>query len=156
MTDMVLTRGQDGKLAGLTEKDDRAYGRFIARAKGLAEGDTLAFSYKLPRSPRHHRLFFAQIGNVFESQERFEDDRQLRTWLTVGAGYCDMVPGPDGGLVAIPMSIAWTEMDETEFGELHAAVLRFLWTAYARKFLWAHQSDEQSYRGLAVLLGEEA
>ena len=145
MSAVVLTRGEDGKLQGLGEKGERAYAKFRARVDSLAVGDTLHFEWREPRSPAHHRLFFAKLHALADRQEQFEDADKLRHWLTVGAGYCDFVPGPTGRMVALPQSIAWHSLDEADFADLHAKVDGFLWSEHARRFLWPHLSNEASY-----------
>lgn len=145
MSSLVIRKDESGKLAGMGEKGARAYGKFKRQVEAMQVGDTIAFSWKAPRSLPHHRLFFAQLGDLFDSQEQFDDVDQMRKWLTVGAGYCDFVPGPAGRMVALPKSIAFEEMDEADFGEYHAAVLRFLWTKPARSFMWGHLTEQQSY-----------
>jgi Protein of unknown function (DUF1367) len=145
MTTVVLIRGGDGKLAGMGDKAERAYAKFRRRVDALQPGETLCFSWREPRSPKHHGLFFAKVGALLERQEQFDTEDKLRMWLTVGAGYCDLVPGPKGKPVALPQSIAWDRMEEPEFAELHAAVDAFLWSLHARRFLWPHLSDEQTY-----------
>lgn len=145
MSSVVVCKGDDGKLQGLGEKGGRAWRKFMAHIKAMAAGETLEFAWQKPRSLRHHKLFFAKLHALADRQEQFEDADRLRMWLTVGAGYCDLVPGPKGRMVALPQSIAFHKLDEIEFGELHAAVDKFLWTEQARRFLWPHISDELSY-----------
>lgn len=154
MSKVVLTIDERGKLAGLGEKGARAWAKFRKQVDGMAHGDTLEFEWRAPRSPAHHRMFFGQVGTLFESQEQFDDADKLRQWLTVGAGYCDFVPGPNGRMVALPKSINWAAMDEAEFGELHAAVLTFLWTKHARQFLWPHLSEQQTWDAVQTAVGE--
>ena len=151
---VVLVKDECGKLAGLGEKGARAWARFRRTVDALAHGETLEFEWRAPRSPAHHRLFFAQIGNLFDSQEQFDCPDKLRQWLTVGAGYCDFVPGPNGRMVALPKSINWASMDEVEFGELHAAVLNFVWTKHARQFLWPQLTEQQTWDSVAATMGE--
>jgi len=145
MTAVVVTKGQDGKLAGMGEKGGRAYSKFLKRVKDLAPGDTLHFEWREPRSLPHHRLFFGKVNALLDIQEQFDDADKLRQWLTVGAGYCDFVPGPTGRMVALPQSIAFHKLEEPEFAELHSQVDGFMWTLHARRFLWPQMSDEQSY-----------
>lgn len=57
-------------------------------------------------------------------------------------------------MVALPQSIAWHRLDEADFAELHAKVNQFLWTDHARKFLWPHLSDQQSYEMVETLMQE--
>lgn len=145
MSEVVITKGQTGKLEGMGEKGARAWAKFTRRVQAMRPGETLRFQWHEPRSPQHHRLFFVKVAALLDQQEQFEDVDRLRQWLTVGAGFCDFVPGPKGRMVALPKSIAWHLLDEAEFSDLHAKVDAFLWSPHARAFLWPHLTDEQSY-----------
>lgn len=145
MSSLVVFKGDDGKLHGYGETGARAWAKFCRRVAGLAVGDTLGFSWREPRSPRHHAFFFAWIGALADRQEQFETAEKLRLWLTVGAGYCDFAPGPDGCTVAIPQSIAFEKLDEADFDDLHRKAVAFLWTDQARAFLWPHLSDRVTF-----------
>lgn len=50
-----------------------------------------------------------------------------RSWVTVEAGHCDVIELPDGTLRKHPRSIAFANMDETEFQQLYRAALDVLW-----------------------------
>lgn len=145
MSAVVVTKGQDGKLQGLGQKGARAFAKFRRRVDDLQPGQTLHFEWREPRSPAHHRLWFAKLHGLLDRQEQFADADQLRLWLIVGAGYCTFAPGPTGRMVALPQSIAWHAMDEAEFADLHSKVDAFLWSDHARRFLWPHLSAQQSY-----------
>ena len=154
MSHCIVVRGEDGKLCGLGEKGARAYARFRAKVEAMEIGETLAFSWHEPRSPKFHRLFFAMLNELFDRQERFDDEDDLRAWLTVGSGYCHFVPGMDGQIVAVPMSIKWTTMDDGEFRDLVRAVWYFLRTEHAQRFLWPSLSRAMAYENAeAVLIG---
>lgn len=152
MAKVVLARNETGELQGLTDADDRAYQRFIHYVAQLDIGQTFSFSWSEPRSPAFHRAHFALIKLIFESQETFSDPEALRAWLTVGAGHCDMLPGPSGELVAVPRSIAYERMDETDFREHHMRVLDFLRSPRACFTLWPNLSDEAAGRSMDQLL----
>lgn len=144
MPDVVIFKDEFGKLAGHGEKGGRAFARFQSAVRNMAVGETMAFSFKLPRSPGFHRRFFAKLGRLFDMQEQFESSDALRAWLTVGAGECQFVPGPTGRMVALPKSISWERMDEAEFSELVGRIDSFLWTDHAQRFLWPHLTRDQS------------
>lgn len=145
MTKLVLTRSEDGKLCGLDAKAERAYAKFKAAVSRLMPGETLAFSYRLPRSPRHHAFFFKKLSILLERTEAVQDMDKLREWLIVGAGYVDFFFGADGQMQAKPKSIAYDEMEETEFAELHRAVDEFLYTDKAQAFLWPQLTPPQRW-----------
>ena len=145
MTDVIVFKGNDGKLAGMGDKGRRAWEKFRRTVTELEIGDTLKLSFHLPRSRPHHSFFFAKLSGLFERQERFDDIDRLRTWLTVGAGYCDLMPGPGGALVAVPQSLAFHRMDEAEFVDLHQKITAFLGTEHAMCFLFPYLDYDQAY-----------
>lgn len=152
MSQVVVCKGDDGKLRGMGERGERAYAKFRSRVESMAVGDTLQFDWREPRSLPHHRLFFVKLSALMDMQEQFDAENKLRAWLTVGAGYADFVPGPTGRMVALPQSIAFDKLDETDFADLHARVDAFLWTDHARRFLWPHLPAQQTYDFIDQLL----
>lgn len=146
VSSLVVYRDETGKLAGFGERGRRAWLKFQKRVRELEVGETLNFSYQLPRSPQHHAFFFLKLAALFERQERFQDQDRLLDWLKVGAGHVDLLPGRDGLMVAIPRSIAWHKLEEQEFIEFCRALNDFLWTPYAQAALWPHLNDEQRYQ----------
>lgn len=152
MTAIVITKNNQGKLEGIDEKGQRAYAKWRRLVTDLEPGQTLTFSYRMPRSPAHHRLFFAKLGSLLDRTETFDDLDKLRYWLVMGAGYFDLVPGFDGKPNAIPRSLDFTQMDEAEFAELHHQVNTFLWTTRAQETLWPHLDAECRYRSVEEFL----
>lgn len=141
MSTVIVTKGQDGKLQGLGDAGQRAYTRFLGRVKDLEPGETMRFSFWLPRSPGFHRRHFLILAAVFQQQDQFQDPEKLREWLQVGAGFCDILPGPKGNPVAISRSIAWENLDDADFAEHHAAVVAFMRSIHCTRFLWPHLAD---------------
>ena len=156
MSEVTLWKGQDGKLEGFDEKGKRLYARFLAKIKGLANGQTIRFEYKVPRSPKFHRLHFAMLKDLFDNQEQFGDPQQFRKWLEVGAGHCDFVPGPKGRMVALPRSIDYESIDDEEFSTVHENVKAFIRTEHAARFLWPEVHPAVAIQGVeAILIGFE-
>ena len=153
MPTVTVHIGDDGKLEGLGERDKRAYAKFLARLKSLGRS-SLVFSWREPRSGPYHRRFFATVNKLYEAQEQFQDVEHLLTWLKVGAGYADFVPGPKGKPVAIPKSINWETLDQAEFQPIAEAITGFMFTKHATRFLWPHLSDEDGYEMVDSILGE--
>lgn len=145
MTDIVIFKNDEGRLSGLGEKGRRAYEKFKKVIAELEVGETVGFSYKLPRSPNHHKFVFARFQALLERQETFDDLEHLITFLKVGAGFVEFMPGPGGQLVAIPKSIAWANLEEQEFIETKRAIWDFLWTSVAQAALWPHLDNHQRY-----------
>ena len=50
-----------------------------------------------------------------------------RAWVIVESGHYDAIQLPDGTLRKHPRSIAFANMDETEFLQLYQAALNVLW-----------------------------
>ncbi|WP_422097497.1 hypothetical protein [Variovorax sp.] len=145
MSRVVLTRREDGKLAGLGDRGHRAFSKFKRAIEALPVGATLQFDYRLPRSPKHHRLFFAKVRALHDRQETFNTEEDLRMWLLVGAGYCTFLPGTDGQLVAVPQSMDWATLEEGDFVDVHQRVDAFVWEPRARRVLWPHLGDERTF-----------
>lgn len=146
MSKVVIIKNEQGKLQGLDEAGQRAYAKFKRIVQGLEVGETMSFSYRLPRSPAHHRLFFAKLNSLLSRTEAFAELDKLRYWLTMGAGYFDLVPGFDGKPNAIPKSLDFDSMDEADFSELHRAVTNFLWTERAQSTLWPALDEDKRYQ----------
>jgi hypothetical protein len=154
MSECIVTKGPDGKLQGFGRKGAQDYERWKRLVASLRAGDLLHFSYREPRSPQHHKLWFAKMGALLERQEQFDSLDKLRMWVTVGAGYAEFAPGPQGRMVALPQSIAWDKMDEAEFRALHEAADAFLRTPHAQSFLWGHLTQQQQSDMVETLLAE--
>lgn len=153
MPELVVVRNENGKLEGMGEKGRRAWEKFKSRVDALDIGETLFFSYRLPRSPNHHRFFFARMNELLARQERFDELDRMLDWIKVGSGFAELMPGKDGIPAAIPMSIAWHKLEEQEFIEVHRAMVDFLWTPHAQAFLWPQLSDERRYEQVHELFG---
>jgi hypothetical protein len=154
MTKLVLTKGQDGKLCALDEKGQKAYAKFKGAVANLKPGETLAFNFRLPRSMKHHGLFFAKLSRLLERTETFTELDKLRAWVIMGAGYADFVPGTDGKPCAIPRSMDFDSMDEAEFSALHSDVDAFLWCQHAQAILWPSLTPERRWECMESFMGE--
>lgn len=145
MSKVVITKDSQGKLAGLDPAGQRAYAKFKRAVIAMAPGQTMGFSFWLPRCPEHHAFFFVKVNKLLERTEAFDDATKLRHWLTIGAGYCDFVPGLDGKPNAIPKSLDFESMDEADFCGLQLAIDQFLWTAHAQAVLWPELSSQRRW-----------
>jgi hypothetical protein len=152
--DMILRRTEQG-LEGLGEANARAYERWRKYVREMAPGDTVRFSWKAPRSPKFHRWFFVVVSRIFENQEQFAKEEHLLDWIKVGAGHCVFHPGPDGRMVAIPESISWERLDETEFREFVDAAWAFLRTERAGFYLWPLMTAKGREEAVEALLEDK-
>lgn len=154
MAEVIVFRDEAGKLAGLGESGARAFAKFRAAVDKLDIGETLTFSWKAPRSPQFHRRHFAVLAAMFEQQDQFQDADAFRMWVQVGAGFCDLMPGPKGKPVAMPKSIKWDRLDDVEFAEHHAAVIAFMRSTHFTRFLWPWMTDLQADSMVDGILSE--
>lgn len=151
MPTITLCLGQTGKLEGVTENDKTAYSKFLARVRTL-NGSCIKFSWSEPRSGAFHRRHFALIHSLFDAKDKFVNQDQFRKWLEVGAGFAEFVPGKDGVIVAIPKSIAYDKLDQTEFEAIQKLIFNFAQSEYVRSYLWPHLSDWGSWSMVENLL----
>lgn len=153
MSHCIILKDATGKLRGFSETHERAYQRWRRMVAELPAGQTVSFSFRMPRSLGHHRLFFKKLGTLLERTETFNDPDKLRAWLTLGAGYVDLVPGMDGKPNAIPKSLDFDSMDEAQFAELHRSVDDFLWTEHAQAVLWPELGAQQRWDCMESFMG---
>lgn len=144
MSELIVTRHEDGQLGGLDDRGVRAYQRFLRAMDELAIGETMKLAYWLPRSPGYHRRHFKILAEVYRQQEAFTDPEEMRKWLEVGAGFCTFAPHPTVGLMAIPKSIAWEKLEQADFEAHHAKVMAFLRSVRCTRYLWPRMSDLQA------------
>lgn len=157
MSKIIVVKDEAGRLAGLGDKGARAFDRFKRRIAGMDIGETMEFSWRNPRSPGFHKLFFVMLHALFKQQEQFADEGVLRDWLSVGAGHCMFAPGPTGRMVAIPRSIDYASLDDDEFRAYVSAVWAFMRTEHAQRFLWPMASPAVAADGVeALLIGFDA
>ncbi|MDR5784085.1 hypothetical protein QCE63_32205 [Caballeronia sp. LZ065] len=154
MSKVILRKDETGRLSGIDDRQERAYDRFRQKLGELRIGETLAFEFKIPRSPRFHRLHFAMLGAFFAAQEVFNDAERMRKWLEVGAGHCEFVPGPNGDWIAMPKSIAYEALDDAAFRDVHDAVIAFLRQPHAYRFLWPQLDDAGREQMVEAVIGE--
>ncbi|EDQ9399415.1 DUF1367 family protein [Salmonella enterica] len=65
-----------------------------------------------------------------------------REWVTIEAGYYDVVELPDGSIRKVAKSISFAKMDETEFMGLYRAVFDVLWRWILSRTFRTHEEAE--------------
>ena len=171
MTDIVLVR-QDaqpipeadreaarrvlfGAIDGLSEQHRKSWRRIWSWFLNKAEpGEMLEIKTHRERSGPFHRRHMAMEQRVFDAQERIGDFEQFRLWLKLGAGHVDWLPGPKGGVFPVPKSISYARMGEDEMREFHDAVVVFLRTEHAAKYLWPKLPAADRVGAIEALLSE--
>lgn len=146
----VLTQG----LRGVDDTNHKGWTGFLRRALGMENGEIAEVSTKIPRSGPFHRFHMAMEMSVFKSQERFEHEKRFRDWLKIGAGHVDWVPGAKGGIVPLPKSISYAELEEAEMREVHAAMLAFLRGPHAAPYLWKHLPADKAVEMMETIVRE--
>ena len=152
MSTMLVTKTDTGKLVGFGDKNKRAYARFKKALDTMEPGELIEFSFWFPRHGKFHRLHFAMLNQVFESQEVFRKLEHLRGWLEVGAGHAVFVKGPNGRTMAMPDSISYKRLDDEQFKDHHEKVKAFLRGSRARRFLWPHLKKPQAVEMVEAIL----
>jgi len=100
------------ELGGLRPEGDTA----TAVLGKIKLGDVVKVEIKRPRNLAHHRKFWALMNLVFENQEHYESVENMVAAMKTAVGHCDFMPSKDGNtMIAIPKSIAFHKMDQTEF-----------------------------------------
>lgn len=148
MTTVTITKNSQGQLQGATDEDERMYQQWRRKVRDVEPGELLMFSWQDPRSPKHHAKFIRKIRGLFQRTESFGSEKDLRQWLTMAANYVDWQPGPDSTPNAIYKSIAFHELEEAEFAELHRAVDFVLWSSAGQEKLWPHLDAEKRYAAM--------
>lgn len=141
-----------GMIDGLGEHGKRQWRRFMGSLLRLEPGEMVEIQTHKPREGWFHRKHMALEQRVFEAQERFQDFTQFRTWCKVGSGFVDWLPGPKGGVIPVPKSIAYSELEEGEMREFHDAFVAFLRMEHAGRTLWPHLSTTQRIEAIEGLL----
>jgi hypothetical protein len=145
MPKITITRDENNLLDGLSDKDKRAYAKLKQLLTGLTAHETLILQFRVPRSPGFHRRHFGILRAIFKGQDQFANEDDMRKWSEVGGGYCKEVPGLDGKMVWLPLSIDYDTLDDIEFREVHERVLHFLYSPRAYRYLWPHLSDQKAW-----------
>lgn len=141
-----------GDIDGATEKDQRAWRRFVRALHEAGSGEFFSVKIERQRSNKFHRLHMKMMTEVFRAQERIEDFEQFRLWTKIGSGFVTWMAGPKGGVFPVPKSISYAECDQIEFIEFHNGVVQFLRTAHAQHYLFPHLAPQLAEQGIEKIL----
>jgi len=145
-----------GAVDGLGERGKKQWRRFVNGLFKLEPGEMVEIRTHKDRSGPFHRRHMAIESRVFEAQERFEHFEQFRNWLKVGAGFCEWVVGPKGGVIPVPKSLSYAKLEQADMEQVHADMVAFLRTPHAVKALWPKADQRIAADGLELLLAEFA
>lgn len=93
------------------------------KLKKIPLNDILEYEVKVPRGIKFHRKFFALMKLVYDNQEEFNDFNTMREAITIAAGYMEEKQRLNGEVTIEAKSIAFSNMDEIEFGSLYTSCL---------------------------------
>lgn len=138
----------DGRIVGADTESHNAFEKFKAT---IIKGEVVKVKSQRIRSPKHHRFYFALMDVVFKQNSLFTDSYACRKWIEMQAGHFHQ--GVAGGVIQkIPKSIAYEQMEQGDFYQLHQDVIRTLATESVAEILF-HESNSPLDTAL-VILGE--
>lgn len=142
-----------GQVDGLSPAHRKAWRRLWNWFMKSAEpGEMVEIKTHRDRLGWYHRKHMAMEQSIFESQERFDNFKVFRVWLKVGAAFVEWIPGPKGGVVPVPKSISYAELEQDEMEKVHEDMVAFLRTAHAQKTLWRHLDPAKRAEMMETLL----
>jgi len=123
-------------LRGVDSINHDRWQRFLQQMFELPEGQIAEIGTRIPRSGAFHRHHMGLERAIFNAQTRFTHFEMFRNWLKIGCGFVEWVPGAKGGIVPLPKSIAYAELEEPEMRAYHDGLLAFLRGPHAAIYLW--------------------
>ena len=126
------------KTSQLIRTKNRGFQPFDVREfERVGPGEIITVEWRRSRNPDFHRKFFALVKFIYDQMPEFGapvvyDGQQIsprksfdavRYWLTVKAGYYDVVGLPNGKVRIEPKSVSFAKMDQDEFERLYSAMI---------------------------------
>jgi hypothetical protein len=121
MATKVVMRVVPGGLMAVNRAEESKFDDLIGRE--------VQASISQPRNLKFHRKFFAMLHLAREMADLDVNAEQFRHLVLVGAGYCTFHE-IGGRVIAIPKSMSFGSMDETEFSKLYSDCLDFICANY--------------------------
>ncbi|MFD1121850.1 DUF1367 family protein [Methylophilus flavus] len=138
MSEIHLVKLPDGKLKGMSDRDQVAYNRFRSRLANAEPGEVIEIEAKLPRNSKYHRKFFALLNLGFDHWEPGRKHKQYRGMpvaknfdhfrkeVTILAGFYEQTFDLDGNMKLEAQSISFAKMENDEFEMVYSAVMNVL------------------------------
>lgn len=102
-----------------------AYNSGYEKAKRFKPGETVLADITRPRNIGFHRKFFALLNMGFENQEKYDNFEDYRAVHIMKAGFYRVIE-VDRGVVYLPKSINFANMDGVEFEKLYSKMIDVL------------------------------
>lgn len=103
----------------------------LAKAN-IGIGEVITVKYRLVRNSRHHRLVFAMLSFVFENQEIYSTEEDLREALTLETSFVRKFRTMGGRWEKRARSWSYSDMDEADFSKLHDELINVVLRFYGR------------------------
>lgn len=132
----VIRRFLFDHVRGLDKESDARWRRMWGNLWKAEPGEGFQLYLMEERSGPFHRRHRVILEKLFASQERYRHIDKLHDWLKVGAGFVTWAPGKDNKPVAIPRSTNFEDCSENDMREAHTAMVDYLHTERAQRFLW--------------------
>ena len=110
MADIWMIKQMDGSVRPMSEQD-------AERLKRFKVGEPFKTNAKKPRNGKHHRLGFGMLQWVFDNQDRFDVFEDFLVEMKLRTGHYREHITLRGKIIYIPLSLAFENLDEVEFGE---------------------------------------
>jgi len=102
-----------------------AYNSGHEKAKKIKPGEVVLADITKPRNIKFHKKFFALLNMGYSNQEKYDIFEDYRAVMIMKAGFYKAIE-TDRGVVYLPKSINFVNMDELEFGELYSKMIDVL------------------------------
>jgi hypothetical protein len=102
-----------------------AYASDYENAKRHKVGALVEGEFREPRHPIYHKKFFALLNLGFSNQEKYSIFDHYRAVFTMKAGYYEEIR-TEKGVIYLPKSISFANMDQIEFEKLYQAMIDVL------------------------------
>lgn len=140
----VLRRLLFQNLRPINSQTRAAWNRLWRDIFNADPGECFAMLREEGRVGQYHKMHRAFLGRLFESQERFVNEKALHDWLKIGAAFVTWGEGPRSGKpIPIPRSTAFKECSEDDMRQFHRDAVDYLHTPRAQRVLWRHLKPAQ-------------
>lgn len=111
--EIFLVKTLAGSLKPAFESDHEKF-------KKVPLNEPISFKWTKKRNLKFHKKFFALINMVYQNQEVYNNQDEMRYDLTVEAGFfIDKTNFITGEITRHPKSISFDKMDDIEFSEFY-------------------------------------
>ena len=90
----------------------------------IKAGEVLKLSYKKARNYENLKRWRVLVKKVFENQERYDNEEDFIVEIKLKCGYYKEHITTKGKIIYIPKSLAFDEIDETEFQEFFGKAIQ--------------------------------